>query len=226
MRRMATMRIAERRHNPKMITCPWCGTDYTSFQPTCRQCGGTLPLAPESAPGTEGSTLRVPPSPPRQVPRNYIGRILSTNAIAIVAGILILLGAIFLPVGLGLILPIAAVGVPFAILGLAFLGVGVPLMVWRYRQAKEMAEVLRTGLSVLGEIVSVSQNYAIQVNGRFPWSIVYRFRVAGREFEGKVSTLSAPTLGQQAGRPVYVLYDRDDPARNTIYPHPYGYYGV
>jgi hypothetical protein len=208
-----------------MITCPWCGTHYKSFQPTCRQCGGTLPLPPESVAGTAGSALRVPPPPPRQVPRNYIARILSTNAIAIVAGIFILLGAIFLPVGLGLIIPIAAVGLPFAILGLAFLGAGVPLMVRRYRQAKETAEILRMGLSVLGEIVSVSQNYAIQVNGRFPWTIVYRFRVESHEFEGKVSTLSTPTLGQQAGRAVYVLYDRDNPARNTIYPHPYGYYG-
>jgi hypothetical protein len=160
------------------------------------------------------------------VPRNYIGRILSTNAVAIVAGIFILLGAIFLPVGLGLIIPIAAVGVPFTILGLAFLGAGVPLMVRRYRQAKETAEVLRTGLSVLGEIVSVSQNYSIQVNGRFPWSIVYRFGLAGHEYEGKVSTLGEPALGQQAGRPVYVLYERANPERNTIYPHPYGYYGL
>jgi hypothetical protein len=187
-----------------------------------------MPLPPESLPGMVSGSLRVPPPPPRQLPHNYIGRILSTNAVAIVAGIFILLGSIFLLVGLGLILPAATaiVGVVFTILGLTFLAIGVPLMVWRVRQAKAMAEILRSGVSVLGEIVSVSRDYSIQINGRFPWSIVYRFQVAGREFEGRISTLSKPDLSQQAGRPVYALYERDNPARNAIYPHPYGYYGL
>lgn len=201
-----------------VITCPWCGTHHDSFQSTCSQYGGTLPRPPEEVAGAEGSDLRVPPAPPRHLPRHYVRRILSTDAVAIVAGIFCLLGAVFLAVGLGLVFPAvtAVVGLVFTVLGLCFLGVGIPLMAWRHGRAKGMADILREGTAVLGEIVSVYQSYQIQVNGRFPWSIVYRFRAAGQEIEGKVSTLSEPDLSQQAGKPVYVLYERDNPARNTI----------
>ena len=211
-----------------MIPCPWCGTHHDSFQSTCSQCGGTLPRPPDETAGAEGSDLRVPPAPPRQVPRRYVRRILSTDAVAIVAGIFCLLGATFLAVGLGVIFPavIAVVGLVFTILGLCFLGVGLPLMAWRHGRAKGMADILREGTAVLGEIVGVYQSYHIQVNGCFPWSVVYRFRAEGQEMEGKVSTLSEPDLSHQAGEPVSVLYERDNPARSTIYPHPYGYYGL
>jgi len=210
-----------------MITCPWCGTHYKAFQSTCRQCGGTLPLPP-GVPGTDGGGLQAPPPPPRQVPRNYIQRILLADPIATVAGILALIGTIFLGVGLGLIVPAvtAVIGLVFTILSLCFLAVSIPLLAWRYGRAKGLAEILRLGTPALGKIVSVYQSYHIRVNGRFPWSIVYRFAAAGQEFEGRVSTLSVPDLGQQAGKPVFVLYARDDPAKNTIYPHPYGYHGI
>ena len=47
-----------------------------------------------------------------------------------------------------------------------------------------------------------------------------------RTYGGKVSTLSRPDLSQQPGRPAYVLYMAGDPEQNSIYPNPYGYYGV
>ena len=211
-----------------MITCPWCGTHYKAFQSTCRQCGGTLPLPRDETAGTAGSGLQVPPPPPRQVPRNYIQRILLTDPVATVAGILTLIGTIFLAVGLGLIVPAATavIGLVFTLLALCFLAVSVPLLAWRHGRAKELADILREGTPALGKIVSVYQNYHVRVNGRFPWSIVYRFGAAGQEFEGRVSTLSMPDLSQQAGKPAYVLYARENPAKNTIYPHPYGYYGL
>lgn len=208
------------------ITCPWCGTNYTSFQPNCDNCGGTLPL-----PGPAEATaphLRVPPPAPRQVPRNYVGRLLLVDGAAIVGGIFLLLGLIFGLVGLVLTITIVAafVGLPFLGLGIVFSLVAVPLLVWRAQAAQRTAEVLRAGEPVLGQIVSVQQNYHVRVNGRYPWSIVYRFAVMGREYEGKASTLSQPDLSQQAGQPVYVLYARGNPEQSTIYPHPYGYYGV
>jgi hypothetical protein len=149
-----------------------------------------------------------------------------TDAGAIGGGGFTLLGAIFGLVGIGLLIPVvtAFVGLPFVLLGGVFLAVGVPLLVWRYRQAEQKMEVLRTGTAVLGEIVDVYQSYHVRINGRYPWRILYRFEAGGREYEGKVSTLSRPDLGQQPGKPVYVLYARDDPERNALYPHPYGYH--
>ena len=209
-----------------MTTCPWCGTHFEAFHSTCRQCGGTMPLPPDETPGAEAGP-QAPPLPPRQVPRSYIRRILLADPIATVAGILALIGAIFLAVGLGLVVPAATaiVGLVFVILGLSFLAVSAPLLAWRHSRAKALVDILREGTPVHGQIVSVYQSYHVRVNGRFPWSIVYRFGAAGEELEGRVSTLSTPDLSQQAGKPVYVLYARDNPRRNTIYPHPYGYYG-
>ena len=30
-----------------MVTCPWCGTNYLTFQSNCNNCGGALPVAAE-----------------------------------------------------------------------------------------------------------------------------------------------------------------------------------
>jgi hypothetical protein len=86
-------------------------------------------------------------------------------------------------------------------------------------------EVLRHGEAALGEIVSVQQSYHVRINGRYPWTLRYRFQVAERAYEGTVTTLSRPNLSEQPGQPVYVLYQAEDPETNTIYPSPYGYYG-
>jgi hypothetical protein len=206
-----------------MITCPWCGTHYAKFQPNCKNCGGSLPHPPSP----EAGALPAPPPPPRQVPRGYARRILFTQGGGIVGLVFAILGAVFFPLGVGLSLAVVTlfVGLPFLILGLAFLGVGLGLLAWRYRRAQATVEVLRDGHAVLGEIAQVYENLHVQVNGRFPWTIGYRFEVHGHGYAGRVTTLSRPGLGEQPGKPVYVLYAAGDPEQNTIYPNPYGYYG-
>jgi hypothetical protein len=211
-----------------MIACPWCGTNYETFQPNCRNCGGSLPLPVEPTSGSAVGDLRVPPPAPRGLPKNYVWRILFSDAGAIVGGVFTLIGAIFVLVGGALAVSIVAVlvGLLFLGLGAIFIAVGVPLGFWRYRQAKQMVTVLREGDAALGQIVNVYQNYHVRVNGRYPWSVLYRFEVSGRGYEGKVTTLSRPDLSQLPGKPVYVLFSPDEPERNTVYPHPYGYYGL
>ena len=211
-----------------MTTCPWCGTSYETFQPNCDNCGGSLPLPSAGPPTAATDSLRVPPPPPRRLPRNHVRRSLLTDGWAIMAGVFTLLGAIFGLVGITLTITIVAalVGVPFAGMGALFLAFGVPILIWRYGEAQQTAEVLREGEAALGEIVSVSQNRYVRGNRRHPWRIVYRFEAQGRGHEGKISTLSRPDLSQQPGRPVYVLFSHSDPGRNTIYPYPYGYHEV
>ena len=210
-----------------MTTCPWCGTNYAAFQPNCENCGGTLPL-----PDTDPSSVleeepQIPPPPPRELPRNHILRLLFTDGWTIMAVVFTFIGVIFGTVGLVLTITIVAafVGIPFAGIGALFLMIGVPILVWRYQQAQNTATVLQAGVPALGKIIDVFQNYHIRVNGRYPWSIQYQFELHGQVHEGKVSTLSQPDLSQQAGKPVYVLYMQDDPEQNSIYPHPYGYFG-
>jgi membrane protein implicated in regulation of membrane protease activity len=162
------------------------------------------------------------------VPRQVIWHILSTDGWTIAALVFSLLGLVFGAVGTILTISVVAafVGLPFAGLGVLFLGAGIPIVVWRYQMAHQTVEVLEQGEATVGEILSVRQNYHVRVNGRYPWTVEYRYQVSGREFGGKVTTLSRPDLSQQPGRPVYVLHMRDDPSQSTIYPSPYGYYGL
>jgi hypothetical protein len=210
-----------------MITCKWCGVSYQAFQPTCDKCGGSLPLPAESPPARPVALPAEPPPPPRRVSGQAAWRILFVDGWAIAALVLVLLGAIFGTVGAALTLSIVAafVGLPFAGLGVVLLGAGVPILVWRYQAARRTVAILAQGEAQLGEIVDVSQDYRVRVNGRHPWTVTYEYEVQGNLYSGKVTTLSPPDLSQQPGQPVYVLYLEDDPGQNTIYPSPYGYDG-
>jgi membrane protein implicated in regulation of membrane protease activity len=169
-----------------------------------------------------------PPPAPRNVPRNYIWRILIADGGAITGGIFLFIGGIFFVVGVGLTIGIvtAFVGLPFAGIGLLMLAVGIGLLMWRYREAQRAEQVLKDGEAVLGKIVDVYQNFHVQVNGRHPWSILYRYQVAGEEYQGKVTTLMRPDMQQQPEKRAYVLYLPDEPGHSTIYPHPYGYHRI
>jgi hypothetical protein len=102
--------------------------------------------------------------------------------------------------------------------GALLLAAGLPILIWRYRQAQRTLEVLRMGEVALGTIVDVREDYLIRVNRRHPWTIRYRFSVLGEELEGKTTTLRTPGLKQQPGQPVHVLYLEHNPTQNTIYP--------
>jgi membrane protein implicated in regulation of membrane protease activity len=211
-----------------MITCPWCGTNYTSFQPNCDNCGGSLPLPPETAPTPSAASLPAPPPTPRNVPQRAVWHILFSDAWAVSSLIFLLLGLIFTVVGIPLTVSLVAafVGIPFAGIGLLFLCGGLAILAWRYRVSDRIVDLLREGDAVVGEIVSVVQNYHVRVNGRYPWTVEYDYEVDGALYGGKVTTLSQPDLSQHPGSPVYILFMRDDPAQSTIYPSPYGYYGL
>jgi membrane protein implicated in regulation of membrane protease activity len=211
-----------------MITCPWCGTNYASFQPNCDNCGGSLPLPPETATTPSSRASSAPPPPPRSVPSRAVWHILFSDAWAISALVFSLLGFVFTAIGIPMAVSLVAafVGLPFTALGLLFLGGGLAVLVWRYRVCDRTVELLREGEATLGEIVSVIQHYHVRVNGRYPWTVEYDYEVDGDLYSGKVTTLSQPDLSQQPGSPVYVLFLRDDPAQSTVYPSPYGYYGI
>jgi membrane protein implicated in regulation of membrane protease activity len=211
-----------------MITCPWCGTNYVEFQTNCTNCGGSLPLPQERPLEQPEERLAVPPMAPRDVPSNYVWRVISVDGLAITGGIFSLLGAVFGVVGVALTVAVitAFLGIPFAFIGISFLGGGLALVIWRYRQAQITADVLRDGQATLGQIETVHQNLQVRINGRHPWTVRYSFEAAGQVYRGSVTTLSQPDLRQQPGKQVYILYQLDNPQQNTIYPHPYGYYGV
>jgi hypothetical protein len=206
-----------------MIVCPWCGTGYLTFQSNCKNCGGPLP-AVEAPIGLSDSTdiLSTPPSAPRPISNRYAWRLLSTDGWSIVALVFGLLGIIFSLVGAGLTIGIitAFVGIPFLLLGVAFLGIGGVVFIWRYQEARQVVKVLREGEATRGQIVDVQENYSVNINGRHPWVIRYRFQANGQNHEGKVTTLNQLGPQLQTGKSVYVLYLPSAPKWNSIYPHP------
>ena len=210
-----------------MITCPWCGTNYETFQSNCRNCGGPISIpagniasVPET--GLPQGSLHRPPPPPRPIANRYIWRLLCSDGWAIAAFVLLLLGAIFTLVGIALTLGIvtAFVGLPFDALGSVLLGAGILIAGWRYQDAQKTLEVLRVGEAVEGQIAAVDENLQVRINMSHPWVIHYQFSLDGQTYAGQVSTLNPPGAALQPGQPAYVLFLPHAPGRNVLYPHP------
>ena len=207
-----------------MITCPYCGTNYQSFQPNCKNCGAPLPAGPDATltANTGEAHPAAPPPPPRPVADSYAWRLMLADGWAVVGLVFLLLGAIFTLVGAALTLGIitALVGLPFLVMGLGFLAVGGALASSRLTAARQTVRVLREGQATDGTIASVEQNLNVRVNGRNPWTITYQFRAGGQQQEGRVTTLNVPGANLQPGRTAYVLYLPQSPQYNSLYPHP------
>lgn len=198
-------------------TCPWCGTSYTTFRSNCRNCGGPLPPPREEAAAPSSTPdISEPPPPPRDFKSSFVWRQLISDGWAIAAGIFALIGVIFTLIGIPLMLVV--VGFVFMPLGLLFLGAGLPILIWRYNKAQQTLNVLRLGEPVMGSIVDIHENVAVEVNGRHPWTITYGFAVDGEEYEGQTTTLRPVGFTHHVAQPMYVLYLPDDPTQNTVYP--------
>ena len=207
-----------------MVTCAWCGTNYNEFQPNCQNCGATLPL-PEAVKEAEQRGLAygpgpAPPPAPRQVPRNYLSRQLIADGGAIAGGVLALIGAIFTLVGgvLTIVIVTAFVGIPFLLIGLAMGASGAAVLYWRYKQVRARMDVLESGSAAEGEVTNVFENHSVEVNNRSPWVVEYVFRTPAGQMEGRGTTLNRLPPHLQTGAQVHVLYNRERPAENVLYP--------
>jgi hypothetical protein len=213
-----------------MVICPWCGTAYTAFQPNCQRCGGPLtaaeqvPWQPRERPDEAEilGSLTEPPPAPRPISDSYAWRLIISEGWVVAAFVFGFVGAIFFVVGamLTIFIITAFVGIPFVLLGLAMLGGGAAVTVWRYQAAKHTVDVMRNGQAVVGHIASVDENLNVSVNGRHPWTITYRFHIVGSDYEGQVTTLHTPGPALRPGHSAYVLYLPNDPQHNALYPHP------
>ena len=218
-----------------MVICPWCGTNYLAFQPNCKNCGGPITAheEPETPPEQSesdqiveiifrGPRFPAPPPPPRTISDNYIWKMVFSDGWAISGLVFAVMGAVFMPVGLALILTLVAfvVGIPFIGLGLLFLLGGLGILIWRYQAAHQTVQTLRNGQAVEGKILDVRVNAQVTVNGRNPWIITYAFEENGQEFQGKVTTLNMPGWHLRPGYPTWVLHMPGRPDLNALYPHP------
>src|SRR5690606_6771573 len=114
-------------HEP--ITCPWCGTNYAAFRSNCKNCGGPLPPPrPQAQPAGFSFSLdtappELPPPAPRHISDSYALRLLAADGCAIASVIFVILGGTFACTGIPMVFTLVTifVGIPFALLGLAFL---------------------------------------------------------------------------------------------------------
>lgn len=198
------------------IACPWCGQRSRDDQPECYKCGGPLPVLDASDPGPN------PPMPPRQLPKGFKRRLLLTNSV------LTLVGLIFFGVGLpfAIIFPIVGLspgmGMMIVIgggLGGLFTIAGGAMLYFGIRQGLRKIRPFEHGQATIGEVVDIYQDTRISINGRHPWAIVYVFRVHGIEHEGKDLSWQRSALKQSVGNRVHVLYIPDDPEESVIYPY-------
>jgi hypothetical protein len=206
-----------------MVICPWCGTNYVTFQSNCTKCGGPLQQADvDTNPHVPGETFPAPPPPPRSISDRYIWRLLLNDGWWIATLVFGILGFVFFLVGSGLLIGIitAIVSIPFFLLGIGFLIAGGWVAVWRYQIAQKIVNVLRVGEAVRGQISDVQQDYSVSVNGRNPWVVRYQFKANGQAVEGKVTTFNALGGQYQAGEAVSVLFLPAEPQWSSIYPHP------
>jgi hypothetical protein len=204
-----------------MVTCPWCGTSYEVFRSNCAKCGGPLIAPPADSEPREDVPL-APPLPPRPIADRFLWRLLLVDGWAIAALVFAIMGVMLTPLGLSLVLGIVTsfVGVPFLLLGLIFLGLGIGLFLRRLREARLTLRVLREGEAVRGEIVDVVENYSMRINGRHPWDIEYQFEAAGQIHRGRTRTLTPPGRLLQPGSQAFVLVLPGAPRYSALYPHP------
>ena len=215
-----------------MITCSKCGTQYQEFQFDCDKCGAALPLPSADGSGPEEFThaaadMPVAPSmPPRQVPKMALVRLLRNEPGAIFGGFFLLIELFILVVIIIAISPISRLSdsLFFLLINLGFIVIGAVLFIRGFQKSLRTVKILRDGQAALGEISDVSLNYRVRINRRHPWIIQYSFKVLGSDYQGKLSTLSQPDADQVPGKAVYVLYQPDDPKKNTLYPGIFGYF--
>ena len=196
------------------VSCSFCDTQYLEYQPTCRNCGGPLPVKPGSGPGAQ------PPPAPRELPPGYMKKKVWLRPT-------VLVGAIFALVGLPFLVIFPIVGFStgmwlFIIIGGGLGGLftfgGATLFFKGYSAAKKRVAAYIHGTATMGTISNVAQNYNVRINGRSPWNVTYQFQAEGGKFQGVASSLDDSAGQREVGQQVHVLYMPRRPRINTIYP--------
>jgi hypothetical protein len=203
-----------------MVTCPWCGTSYSTFQSSCSRCGG--PLHPPEGVDAAGDLPMEPPPVPRPISDSFALKLMTSDAWSIAGFVFLILGGVFTIVGGGLTLGIvtAIIGLSFIGLGLLFLAACAIVLSWRYQLCLKKVQVLKWGSATQGRITNVTENPAVRVNYQHPWSIEYQYSAFGQSYTGQVSTFNLPTSQLQPGKPATILFLENEPAQSALYPHP------
>lgn len=190
-----------------MHTCPWCATHYIHWQNQCNQCGGRMPPL-------HGAELGPPPpSTPRAIPKVYERRVRWTKNMSV------LIGGAFTLVGTVMLIPMVANRLFWpALFPLFFVIGGLSTFHYGWKAASGTLKAFRYGEAVEGTIKSISKDTSQSINGRHPWRLVYHFPVGNQLQEGIITSFDSTTGERRYGQPLWVLYVKDDPSQNAVFP--------
>lgn len=97
------------------------------------------------------------------------------NAFMIIGIIFTILGAIFTTLGIALYVLLPEEGpimlLCFGLCGMPFLLIGLIFLIWQVRKRKLAKKLVAEGNYVLAEIMEVSRNFNVNVNGRYPFIV-------------------------------------------------------
>jgi hypothetical protein len=138
-----------------------------------------------------------------------------------------ILGVVFGPVGLGLLLGLGIGGLLSgswilllvgSILGLVFGTLGIVFGAVGRARANAILRAFEHGRAAIGRIEDAYLDTSIRVNGRSPWAIVYRFEAGDASVTGKARTWDGSARDRRPGQRLHVLFVESDPSQSTLYP--------
>lgn len=153
-----------------------------------------------------------PPPAPRAIPSGFAGRADP------VASFFRLFGVLF--GGIPLFMFLSLIGSHAdALFLLLFIVIGGVLATIGFTRLARVRRLFRDGEPVPAIVTDASLDTSLKVNGRSPHKIVFRYETPdGQVREGTVSRFKTPPEFRVPGAQVYALYDRNDPARATMWP--------
>ena len=189
-----------------MITCGWCNTHYTNWQSKCDSCGGPMPPMP-------GMELGPPPPPaPRELPKGFAFRTRFSGNIATLVGLVFFGVGSILTIAFLFAHPLAALFPLFFALG------GFGMLRYGLTTAGNTLRAFREGIAVAGRVHSVGLDHTQQVNGKYPYKLLYHFDIGSYTHEGRVISFDSTLSQRRQGQPLWVLYVENAPDKNTLYP--------
>jgi hypothetical protein len=186
--------------------CGWCGTRYETWQNKCGTCGGRMPPMPGMELGEE------PPAIPRELPKGFAFRQRFTNSAASLFGLILMIMGGLMGLLLLLIKPW------FALLpAMIFIG-GALLLRHGMATAAATLRAFREGLPLQGRVLSSLKMTSQSHNGVNPWKLLYEFSLEGQKHQGSLIAWDENISQLKPRQPLWILYVREDPSINTVYP--------
>jgi len=107
---------------------------------------------------------------------------------------------------------------PWTAFVLLFPGIGLLMLIVTHRAHKRQRVAFVRGSVTLGEVTEAGYDLNTTMNGRHPFRVRWQFEALGQRYTGKLSNMDSAELAEfPAGQAVAVLYEPENPKRNTLW---------